>query len=127
MRLAPLVVTGLFATCLGAAAPALAQSADDAFYSAAYDACVAALKPQVKASGAAPVTFAPAEKVTGKFDDEFSISFSFGSITGADFTGAHPITMVDKPVGSCWGVPGERTFTRIILNGAPLNSAPVTF
>jgi hypothetical protein len=127
MRTASILTVCLAAACVDATTPVSAQVADDAFYTAAYDACVAALKPHLATSGSAGVVFAPAEKVTGKYEDEFSISFPLGAISGADLAAPHPVTMLDKPVGSCWGLPGERMFTRIILNGAPLSGASLRF
>lgn len=109
------------------ASTASAEEADEAFYTAAYEACVAALKPHVKATGDKPVEFAPRKEVTGNYGEEFSFSFGAGSILNANFDKPHPVSGMEWPAGSCWGVPGKRTFTRIILNGAVLDVGPVSF
>ena len=123
----PAIRTFIAALALGAAAPAALAEQDAATKDAAYAACVSALAPLLEPTGDDPVAFAPAEDVFGDFGDEFSVSFTAGTISGVVFDEPHPLTLVDKPAGSCWAYDGQRKFYRVILNGKVLEGDPVAF
>ncbi len=111
--------------CLAACAPSVAEPEGDAtaagepvdFVDAAYVACVEQMKQHIEPTGDAPLTFRPREDVTMADEYEVMISFSAGSISGADMTEAHPLTMMTQPAGSCIAEPGTATFSRVVVNG----------
>ena len=110
-----------------AAGAAQAEPVPESFFADAYKACVSVLSGHVKPTGNKAVEFAPASDVTMKDDEEFTIAFSLGSIRNADFASPDPVTLLDKPAGSCLGTPGVRTFERIDLNGKVLEGAKLSF
>ena len=99
----------------------------DAELDNAYETCTAALNAHIDATGEAPVTFAPRSDVQMLNNAELIFAFAFGSISGADMDEPHPVTFVDKPVGSCLAYVGRDQFYRVIVNGAVVNTAPVAF
>jgi len=109
------------------AGTAQAEPVPESFFGDAYKACVNVLAAHIKPAGSKAVEFAPASDVTMKDDEEFTIAFSLGSIRNADFAEPDPVTLLDKPAGSCLGTPGVRTFERIVLNGKVLEGANLSF
>ena len=99
----------------------------DAELDTAYETCTAALNAHIDATGEAPVRFAPRSDVQMLNNAELIFAFAFGSISGADMDEPHPVTFVDKPVGSCLAYVGRDEFYRVIVNGAVVNTAPVAF
>ena len=93
----------------------------------AYQTCTVALSEHVKATGDDPVTFAPRSDVQMLNDAELIFAFAFGAISGADMDEPHPVTFVDKPVGSCLAYVDRDEFYRVIVNGAVVNEGPVAF
>ncbi|MEO1039561.1 MAG: hypothetical protein AAFX09_08445 [Pseudomonadota bacterium] len=93
----------------------------------AYGTCTAALSEHIEATGDDPVTFAPRSDVQMLNEAELIFAFAFGAISGADMDEAHPVTFVDKPVGSCLAYVGRDEFYRVIVNGAVVNEGPVAF
>ena len=99
----------------------------DAELANAYETCTTALSEHIHATGEEPVTFAARRDVQMLSDAELIFAFAFGAISGADLDEPHPVTFVDKPVGSCLAYVGRDAFHRVIVNGALVNDAPVAF
>jgi hypothetical protein len=92
-------------------------AADDAFDKDAYDACVMYMSHNIFAPSGDKIEFAPIEKVITSDEYEVMISFSAGSITGAEMAEPHPLTLMTQPAGSCIAEPGVRKFHRVVVNG----------
>lgn len=91
--------------------------ADEAFDTDAYNACVMYMSHNIFPTNGETIGFAPMESVITSDEYEVMISFSAGSITGADMKEPHPLTLMTKPAGSCIAEPGVRKFSRVVVNG----------
>lgn len=118
-------------TVLLAAAAALSMSPEapwsEAELDQAYATCTAFLTQHMEPSGDVPIAFHERSQAQTLNAAELIFSFPFGAITGADMTEPHPITFVDKPVGSCLAYVGRDAFHRVILNGAIISDEPLAF
>ena len=109
----------IHATLLPAIALGLsgAAFADEAFQKDAYEACVMYMGHYITPNEGEALGFKPMEDVVLADEYEVIVAFTAGAISGADTAEPNPITLMNQPAASCTAETGERSFSRVVVNG----------